>query len=61
MIGTILTKLVNEKNNDWDEHLGAILFAYYITYKVNTKHIPFQLVYGLYSLMPTKYIVPNLT
>jgi hypothetical protein len=25
----MLTKFVNEKKNEWDEHLGAILFAYY--------------------------------
>jgi hypothetical protein len=57
----MLTKLVNEKKIDWDEHLGAVLFTYYTTYKVNTRHIPFQLVYGLYSLMPIKYIVATLT
>ncbi len=50
-----------KNNSDWDQHLGVVLFAYYTTYKVNTKHIPFQVMYGLYSLMPKKYIVPTFT
>jgi hypothetical protein len=53
--------LVNEKKNDWDEHLRAILFAYGTVDKVSTRHTPFQLVYGLYPLMPTKYLLPTLT
>ncbi len=44
----MLTKVVNEKRNDWDEHLGVVLFAYHIAYKINTWHTPFKLVYGLY-------------
>jgi hypothetical protein len=28
VIGLLFTKLVNEKHNDWDEHLHIILFAY---------------------------------
>jgi hypothetical protein len=57
----MLTKLVNEKKNDWDEHLGVVIFFYYIAYKVNIRHTPFQLVYGLYPLMPTKYLLPTFT
>jgi hypothetical protein len=57
----MLTKLINEKNNDWDEHLGAILFTYYIAYKISTGHTPFQLVYGLYPLRPTKYLILSTT
>jgi hypothetical protein len=26
VIGTMLTKLINKKINDWDEHLGTMLF-----------------------------------
>jgi hypothetical protein len=35
-----------------------MLFSYIIAYKVTTRYIPYQLVYGLHPLMPTKYIVP---
>jgi len=34
-----------------------VLFSYRITYKVATRYTPYQLVYGLHPLMPTKYIV----
>jgi hypothetical protein len=51
--------LVNENKNDWDEHLSILLFSYPTAYKVGTIHIPFQLVYGLHPLLPTKYILPS--
>ncbi len=35
-----------------------MLFSYKTTYKVATWYTPYQLVYGLHPLMPTKYIVP---
>jgi hypothetical protein len=34
-----------------------MLFSYRIAYKIATRHTPYQLVYGLHPLMPTKYIV----
>jgi hypothetical protein len=34
-----------------------VLFSYKITYKVATWYTPYQLVYGLHPLMPTKYIM----
>ncbi len=43
----------------WDEHLSVVLFSYRTTYKVGTGHIPFQLVYGLHSLLPIKYLLPS--
>jgi hypothetical protein len=57
--GTLLTKLVNENQNDWDEHLSIILFYYRTTIKVGTGHTPFQLVYGLHPLLVTKYMLPS--
>jgi hypothetical protein len=44
VFGTLLTKLVNENRNGWDEHLSTILFSYITTFKVGNDHIPFQLV-----------------
>jgi hypothetical protein len=52
-------KLVNENRNDWDENLSIVLFSYQIAYKVGTCHTPFQLVYGLHPLLPTKYLLPS--
>jgi hypothetical protein len=52
-----MTNLVSENRTNWDEHLFTILFSYKTTYKVATWYTPYQLVYGLHPLMPTKYIV----
>ncbi len=37
--------------------MSTMLFSYIITYKITTRYTPYQLVYGLHPLMPTKYIV----
>ncbi len=57
--GTLLTKLINENGNGWDEHMSTILFSYQTVYKVLIGHTPFQLVYGLYPLLPTEYMLPS--
>jgi hypothetical protein len=57
VLGTLLTKLVSENKIDWDENLSTMLFSYKIAYKVVTGYTPYQLVYGLHPLMPTKYII----
>ncbi len=57
IIGRLLTKLVNEKRTNWDEHVFTILFSYRITYKVVTSYTPYQLVYGLHPLMPIEYVL----
>ncbi len=59
VFGTLLTKLMNENWNDWDEHLSTILFFYRIAFKVGTNHLPFQLVYRLHPLLPTEYLLPS--
>jgi hypothetical protein len=59
VFGILFTKLVNENQNNWDEHLSTILFSYWISFKVGIVHIPFQLVYGLYPLLHTKYMLPS--
>jgi len=38
--------------------LSIVLFSYQIAYKVGISHTPFQLVYGLHPLLPTKYMLP---
>jgi hypothetical protein len=41
VLGTLLTKLVNENKMDWDEHLPIILFFYRITFKVAIGYTPY--------------------
>jgi hypothetical protein len=58
VLRTLSTKLVSENITYWDKHLFTMLFSYKIAYKVTTRYTPYQLVYGLDPLMPTKYIMP---
>jgi hypothetical protein len=37
--------------------MSIMLVSYKTTYKVVTWYTPYQLMYGLHSLMPTKYMV----
>ncbi len=53
-----MTKLVSENKTNWDEHLSTMLFSYKNAYKVAIGYTPYQLMYGLHSLMPIEYIVP---
>jgi hypothetical protein len=53
-----LTKLISENIIDWDEHLSTVLFSYKNAYIVVTWYITYQLVYGLYPLMPIEYVIP---
>jgi hypothetical protein len=57
VLRTLLTKLITENIIDQDEHWSIMLFSYRIAYKVITRYTPYQLMYGLHPLMPTKYIV----
>ncbi len=52
-----MTKLVSENKTNWDEHMFIVLFSYRIADKIVIGSTPYQLVYGLHPLMPTKYIV----
>jgi hypothetical protein len=58
IISRLLTKLVNEKITNWDEHLSTVLFSYKTIYKVAIGYTPYQLVYGLHHLMPIEYVLP---
>jgi hypothetical protein len=42
----ILTKLIDSHHMNWDVKLPTALWAYRIFYKISTKHIPFELIYG---------------
>jgi hypothetical protein len=57
ILRTLLTKLVSENRTNWDEHLSTMLFSYKTTREIATRYTPYQLVYQLYPLMPTQYIV----
>jgi len=53
----LITKLVSGNKVDWDEQFPIVFFSYKTTYKVAIGYTPYQLVYGLHFLMPTKYVL----
>jgi len=57
VISILLTKLVNDKRIDYNEHLSTFLFSYRTAYKVATCYTFYQLVYGLHPLMLTEYVL----
>ena len=45
---TALIKIVNDNQNDWEEHLSAVLFAYRTAQQKATKLSPFEIMYCRY-------------
>jgi transposase InsO family protein len=41
VLGTLLTKLVNENRINWDEHLSTMLFSYKTTQKIAIRYTPY--------------------
>ena len=42
---TVLVKLVNNTQNDWDGHISPVLFAYQTAKQKATKLSPFEVMY----------------
>ena len=43
---------MNEKQDNWDEAIDDILFAYCTSVQATTKHIPFYLMFGREARIP---------
>ncbi|CAB4009128.1 retrotransposable element [Paramuricea clavata] len=55
-----LRKAVNEKQDNWDEAIDDILFAYRTSVQATTKHTPFYLMFGREARLPIQMeIVPE--
>ncbi len=54
----ILKKIINSNYTNWDVKLPTTLWAYQNFYKTSTKHTLFELVYGLWTLLPFECLVP---
>ncbi len=51
-LASMLTHYVNEHQDDWDEHLNYVLFAYRTAVHESTKFSPFYLLYGRHPRLP---------
>lgn len=47
-----IAKFVNENNDDWDQHLDGILFAYRTAQHDSTKLSPFYVMFGRQPILP---------
>jgi len=45
-------KVVNDAQDDWDEHIQAILFAYRVNVQSSLKISPFEMMYGIRARLP---------
>jgi hypothetical protein len=48
ILGNLLTILVTEHNNQWDQVLPQVEFAYNDSPNMSTSKSPFQIVYGMH-------------
>lgn len=52
-LATMLTHYVNEYEDDWDDYINYVLFAYRISVHHSTKYSPFFLLYGRQARLPS--------
>ena len=45
---------------DWEQKLPSVLWAYRTAYKASIGTTPFELVFGLDSILPIEFLVPTL-
>ena len=56
-----LIKVINDKQDDWDEHLDSVLFAYRTSVHASTKYTPFYLMYGRDPVLPIELKVSHIS
>ena len=58
---TALIKLVNESQNDWDDHLsGGVHFGYRTAIPKATKMTPFEVMYCRYDMILHTFVEYNI-
>jgi hypothetical protein len=58
VLESILKKIINSNCTNWDVKLSTTLWAYRNFYNTSIKPTLFELVYGLWSLLPFECLVP---
>ena len=56
---TMLACFVNEHQNDWDEYLQYLAFAYNTSTHATTNYTPYEVVYGRKPKIPLDLIIEN--
>ena len=58
-ISNALTKMINEEQDDWDEHLDNIAFSIRTSVQKSTNETPFRMVYGRTAVLPIQSQLPT--
>ena len=53
-VTNVIVKYLNPDQDDWDEHIDAILFSYRTSIHASTKFTPFYLMCGREALLPVE-------
>jgi len=59
VIEEMLRPLINQRHDDWDQHLTAIEYAYNDSVQASTGHTPFYLDYGQHPWSPVDFFNPT--
>ena len=57
---TVLTKIVERSQMDWEMKLHSAIWAYRAAYKTSIGTTPFNLVFGLDATLPIEFLIPTL-
>ena len=57
----MLSCYVNEHQNDWDEYLQYLTYAYNTSTHATTNHTPFEVIYGRKPKIPLDLVMENET
>ena len=57
---TVLTKIVKNSRTDWELKLQSALWAYRVAYKTVLGTTPYNMVFGLDTILPLEFLIPTL-
>ncbi|KAI5075658.1 hypothetical protein GOP47_0009734 [Adiantum capillus-veneris] len=60
ILSSLLTKVVSSGRTDWELNIHADLWAYRVSFKIALNATPFNLVYGLDSILTIEFLLPTL-
>ena len=60
ILGVVLTKIISDKRFDWELKLHAALWAYRVAYETSIGMTPFNMVFGLDTILPMEFLIPTL-
>ena len=57
---TVLKKIVGNSRIEWELKLNSALWAYRVAFKTAIGTTPFNMVFGLDTILPIEFLIPTL-